>query len=119
MFDFQRSSVVVNCIEWSGRWTMSDNNALRFETNPYHNISLKDRKVLELSGVKCIDSFDANEFLLDTSQGWMIIRGKELTLAKLDTDHGDVIIKGTIDAMEYITSKKGSGKESIISKMFK
>ena len=97
---------------------MSD-NALKFESNPYHNISLKDRKVLELSGVKCIDSFDASEFLLDTSQGWMVVRGKELTLAKLDTDHGDVIIKGIIDTMEYLTSKKGNGKESLITKMFK
>ena len=44
-------------------------NGFHFETNPYHNLSLKDRKVLELSGVKLIDSFDANEFLMDTSHG--------------------------------------------------
>lgn len=42
-------------------------NGFHFETNPYHNLSLKDRKVLELSGVKLIDSFDANEFLMDLS----------------------------------------------------
>ena len=36
-------------------------NPLRFETNPYHNIVIKDRKVMELTGVKQIDSFDANE----------------------------------------------------------
>lgn len=54
-------------------------NGFHFETNPYHNLSLKDRKVLELSGVKLIDSFDANEFLMDTSQGWMVVHGKDLT----------------------------------------
>ena len=94
-------------------------NGFHFETNPYHNLSLKDRKVLELSGVKLIDSFAANEFLMDTSQGWMVVHGKDLTLAKMDTDHGDVIIKGVIDSIEYITNKKGNGKESLISRLFK
>ena len=64
-------------------------------------------------------SFDANEFLMDTSQGWMVVHGKDLTLAKMDTDHGDVIIKGVIDSIEYITNKKGNGKDSLISRLFK
>lgn len=95
-----------------------DNNAIKFETNPYHNISLKDRKFLEISGVKCIDSFDANEFLMDTAQGWMVVHGKQLTLEKLDTDHGDVVIKGVIDAIEYLNNKKGN-KESFVSRLFR
>ena len=38
-------------------------NPLKFETNPYHNVVMKDRKSLDLTGVKQIDSFDSNEFL--------------------------------------------------------
>ena len=49
----------------------------------------------------------------------MVVHGKDLTLAKMDTDHGDVIIKGVIDSIEYITNKKGNGKESLISRLFK
>ena len=73
---------------------MEDNisNPLRFETNPYHNVIIKDRKVMELTGVKQIDSFDSSEFLLETAQGWMVIQGKDLTLGKLDTERGDVVI---------------------------
>lgn len=93
-------------------------NPLRFETNPYHNVILKDRKVLELTGVKQIDSFDANEFLLETAQGWMIVQGKDLTLGKMDTERGDVIIRGLIDNMSYVSNKKG-GRDSMISKIFK
>ena len=63
----------------------TSSNPLRFETNPYHNVVLKDRKILEITGVKQIDSFDASEFLLETAQGWMVISGKDLTLGKLDT----------------------------------
>lgn len=93
-------------------------NPLRFETNPYHNVVLKDRKVLELTGVKQIDSFDSNEFLLETAQGWMIVQGKDLVLGKLDTERGDVIIKGLIESMSYVSNKKGN-KDSMISKIFK
>ena len=66
-------------------------NPLRFETNPYHNIVIKDRKVMELTGVKQIDSFDANEFLLETAQGWLMIQGKDLKLGKLDTERGGAV----------------------------
>lgn len=94
-------------------------NPLRFETNPYHNVVLKDRKVMELTGVKQIDSFDATEFLMETAQGWMVVQGKDLTLGKLDTERGDVIIRGLIESMSYVSSKKGGNKDSVISKIFK
>lgn len=100
---------------------MEDNtsNPLRFETNPYHNVMIKDRKVMELTGVKQIDSFDSSEFLLETAQGWMVVQGKDLSLGKLDTERGDVIIKGLIESLAYVSNKKGNGKESVISKLFK
>ena len=90
---------------------MEDNisNPLRFETNPYHNVIIKDRKVMELTGVKQIDSFDSSEFLLETAQGWMVIQGKDLTLGKLDTERGDVVIRGVIEALSYVSNKKGNG----------
>lgn len=94
-------------------------NPLRFETNPYHNVMIKDRKVMEITGVKQIDSFDANEFLIETAQGWMLIQGKDLTLGKLDTERGDVIIRGLIESMSYVSNKKANPKESMISKLFK
>lgn len=87
---------------------MEDNisNPLRFETNPYHNVIIKDRKVMELTGVKQIDSFDSSEFLLETAQGWMVIQGKDLTLGKLDTERGDVVIRGVIEALSYVSNKR-------------
>ncbi|MBE6114044.1 MAG: sporulation protein YabP [Erysipelotrichaceae bacterium] len=97
---------------------MENNNPLKFDANPYHNIVLKDRKVLEITGVKQIDSFDNKEFLMETSQGWMLIEGNELVLGKLDTERGEVIIKGLIDAIRYLANKK-SEKENVWGKLFK
>lgn len=83
-----------------------------------HNLNLKDRKYLELSGVKVIESFDSQEFLMETNQGWLSIKGNELSLAKLDTENGFVIIKGFIISLEYL-NKKNNEKESFIAKLFK
>lgn len=92
-------------------------NALKFETNPYHNFICKERKHLELSGVKNVERFDESEFVLETTLGWMNIKGSELALNKLDTEHGDVIIKGNIDCIEYTSHQKNH--ESMFSKLFK
>lgn len=96
---------------------MAELNSIKFDANPYHNLILKDRKYLEISGIKQIDHFDEEEFLLESVQGWLEITGSELMLDKLDKDRGEVIIKGSIESISYITSKKT--KESIISKMFR
>lgn len=49
---------------------MDNNNSIRFEHTPYHNVYLKDRKNIELTGVKNIESFDSLEFLIETSLGF-------------------------------------------------
>lgn len=96
---------------------MTELNTIKFDANPYHNMVLKDRKYLEISGVKEIEHFDEEEFLIETVQGFMEIAGRELTLDKLDKERGDVLIKGTIDSIKYTSSKKS--KESMMSKLFK
>ena len=96
-----------------------NNSSLKFETNPYHNIIMKDRKNLDISGVRMIDSFDSAEFLLETTQGWLLIKGHDLVLGKLDTERGDVNIKGMIDSLHYVDNKKSSDKEGFFSKLLK
>lgn len=96
---------------------MAENN-YKFETNPYHNILLKDRKHLEISGIITIDHFDEEEFLIESIQGWLEVKGKELSLDKLDKERGEIIIKGSIDSISYSSSSK-TNKESLFSKMFK
>jgi len=91
---------------------------IKFETNPYHKLTLSDRKTLELSGIKQIDSFDAHEFLIETSQGWCIIQGKELSLDKLDTDRGEVVIKGLIESIQYLSNKQNTDGSSFLRRIF-
>lgn len=85
-----------------------------------HNINITNRKNINLSGVKKIENFDENEFLLETSMGYLKITGTNLEIIKLDTYQGDVSIKGKINSFSYIEDGKNQEKkESIISKLFK
>lgn len=96
---------------------MADTNSIRFDSNPYHNIVLKDRKYLEISGVKKIENFDEESFMIESVQGWIEVEGNELTLDKLDKERGEIIIKGNIDTIHYVSGKKQS--VSLVSKIFR
>lgn len=89
-------------------------------TNYNHSISLLERKTLVITGVKKIDNFDKTHFLLDTSLGFMIIKGENLELIKLDTLAGNVTIKGTINSINYaLENNKNNKEDSIFSRLFK
>ncbi len=88
--------------------------------NYNHSVNLLERKTLVITGVKKIDNFDKIHFILDTTMGFMIIKGEELELIKLDTLSGNVTIKGTINSLEYVVDKdKKNNDDSIFSRLFK
>ena len=88
--------------------------------NGNHNITIGQRKNINISGVKKIDNFDEKEFLLETNMGYLFIKGESLEIIKLDTYQGDVSIKGKIDSLNYLeNSKKQEKQESVFSKLFK
>lgn len=88
--------------------------------NYSHGVSLFEKKSLVITGVKKIENFDKEQFLLETIMGFMLIKGKELELVKLDTLQGNVTIKGTINCIDYIEENiKKIKEESIFSRLFK
>lgn len=83
-----------------------------------HDIKISDRSQIYMTGIKKITSFDNEEFLMDTNLGILLLKGEGLELVKLDTHDGNVSIKGKVNSIAYTESRE-SGKESIISKLFK
>ena len=85
-----------------------------------HGLSLAERKNVVVTGVKKIESFDSNEFMIDTTLGFLNIKGEELEIIKLDTYQGNVSIKEKVDALIYLDNNQKKDKESsFISKLFK
>lgn len=84
-----------------------------------HNINITERQNVQVSGVTKIDSFDNEEFLLETTAGPLGIKGKDLEIIKLDTYEGTIIIKGVIDAFSYFDTSKSKKENSMIARLFK
>lgn len=84
-----------------------------------HSISIIERQNIQISGITKIDSFDNEEFLLETSAGPLGIKGKDLEIIKLDTYEGTIMIKGVVDAFSYFDTGKSKKENSIITKLFK
>ena len=88
--------------------------------NYNHVFNLVERKNVTISGVKKVDSFDSEEFLIESVMGVMILKGESLELVKLDTMQGVVTIKGIVNSLSYVDSETKKNKEnSVISRLFK
>jgi len=85
-----------------------------------HGITLAERKNIIVTGVKKIESFDSEEFMMDTTLGFLHIKGNDLEIVKLDTYQGNVSIKGRIDSIVYTDGNINKNKEeSFLGKLFK
>lgn len=82
-------------------------------------ISINERKSIVITGVKKIESFDNEEFLLNTNLGAMLLKGANLEMIKLDTLEGNVSIKGKINSLQYLDSNEKSKDTGLFNKLFK
>ena len=88
-------------------------------TSLNHSITLTERKNIILTGVKKIESFDEEEFFMETTMGNLTIKGEELEIIKLDTYQGNVSIKGKVDSITYSEDGKKEKESGIFNKLFK
>jgi sporulation protein YabP len=70
-----------------------------------HDIVIKNKKQIEVTGVASVESFDVSEFSLVTSGGPLSIRGSNLHMKHLDLETGMVIIEGTIGSLTYVSEQ--------------
>lgn len=95
-------------------------SAKEMEASFNHGITLSERKNIVITGVKKIQSFDSEEFIIDTTLGFLNIKGSDLEIIKLDTYQGNVSIKGKIDSLIYMDSGNVKNKEeTFLGKLFK
>lgn len=100
---------------------MNDHYRTNIETNQNqeHNLIMKDRRVLEITGVKQVESFDNEEFLLETVMGFLSVRGQNLQMKNLDVDRGIVSIKGKIFDLVYLDEHYNDKTKGFFTKLFR
>ena len=82
-----------------------------------HNVTLKDRSSLTISGIEHIYSFNDKKVEVRTSAGEMVIEGENLDMGKLNLDESIISVQGTINSIVY--SKERKPQESLIKRLFK
>ena len=85
-----------------------------------HKLVIQNRKVSTISGVLDVLSFDLNEILLETEQGMLMIKGKDLHVNRLSLEKGEVDLSGQIDSIAYSeVQQHGKKNESLFVKLFR
>ena len=85
-----------------------------------HSVQINERKNIVITGVKRIENFNEEEFLIETSMGFILLKGESLELLKLDTFQGTVSIKGKMISFNYLEENSKKLKtESVMAKLFK
>ena len=74
-----------------------------------HELRLKGRRELNLTGVKEVESFDETVIVLHTHGGMLIVRGEGLHLRGLTPDSGQVSIDGEIHSLNYEEERQNVG----------
>jgi sporulation protein YabP len=85
-----------------------------------HDLRMQNRKQLDLTGVLNVESFDSEEFLLQTELGHLTIRGQNLHIKNLNLEEGLLSIEGLVSSLAYLDpgSQTKSGK-GLLGKLFK
>lgn len=85
-----------------------------------HKLVLNNRRTGNLTGINDVLSFDENEIILETEQGMLMLKGKELHVSRLMLDKGEVDVDGRIDSFTYSEQSNMASKgESLLTRLFK
>ena len=71
------------------------------ETAGASSILITDRKLLELHGVLRVEDFDNGQVNLETTQGRLVVRGRDLHVAQLLLEKEELSLEGEIDSLSF------------------
>lgn len=78
------------------------------ERNPTpHQLTLRERNYLAVTGVADVIRFDEEAVILRTSQGTLVVEGTQLQLKTLEG--GQAAVEGNIIAMHYAENRQKGG----------
>ena len=72
-----------------------------------HKLQLNERRILTMTGVTEVVSFDETTVVLQTSLGLLIVQGQQLQLKNLSLEGGQVAVEGEISALSYEEPRQG------------
>ncbi|MBR4728567.1 MAG: sporulation protein YabP [Clostridia bacterium] len=84
-----------------------------------HTLVLEDRRLLTVSGVSDVDSFDEETVVVFTELGELTVRGSALHVNRLSVDVGELTVEGNIAALVYTEQAPSGGSGGFFSRVFR
>lgn len=99
---------------------MENQQALRRLDGREHTVHIDGRQRVSVSGVEDVDSFNENEVIFLTSMGMITVLGEDLHIARLDLEAGQLVVEGTIQAVDYSDhAEMRAEKSGFLGKFFR
>ena len=83
------------------------------EAHMPHDLQLRERSKLTMTGVTEVVSFDESTVVLQTSLGTLVVQGRELHLKTLSPEGGQVAVEGTVTALSYEEPRSGGWRQRL------
>ena len=79
-----------------------------------HDVVIKSRKELQMSGIIDVSSFDEHEIVVQTSTSGASIDGEGLKIERFNAQSGELIVNGKINGIFYYGKEPNKKKKGII-----
>ena len=77
---------------------------------PVHSISLHDRRILKITSVTEVLSFDECNVSMSVGETILNVSGSDLSVSSLSLENGEVTVCGSVDAIVYLDDTKSRKK---------
>ncbi|MEC0094126.1 sporulation protein YabP [Paenibacillus macquariensis subsp. defensor] len=85
-----------------------------------HDLHMQNRRQIHMTGVINVESFDSEEFLLQTELGHLTIKGQNLHIKNLSLEDGLLSIDGLVHSLVYLDPGSHHSKnKGMLGKLFK
>ena len=84
-----------------------------------HIVVLTNRKSLEVTGVRQVESFDEEKVVLETTLGLLQIRGSGLNINQLNVEEENLEVEGEIAALEYSSDQAQLRSKGLLARLLK
>lgn len=76
------------------------------KTRSVHNLILENRRLLSVSGVHDVDSFDEHTVTVFTELGMLTIKGTDLHIDKFNNETEELSVSGLVNSLVYSEEEK-------------
>lgn len=76
------------------------------EAQRRHELNLRDRNWLAMTGILKVESFGESEIVVETTLGMLTIRGESLHIRHLDLEQGNLEMDGKVESYSYRSERR-------------